>query len=48
MQQVAASVPAAAAAKGTCTRSQLQESLKEIGPEACRAALMPEDGGLMW
>lgn len=45
---VAASVPAAAAAKGTCTRSQLQESLKEIGPEACRAALMPEDGNLLW
>jgi len=45
---VAASVPASAAANGACTRAQLQESLKEISPEACRAALMPEDGGLLW
>eukprot|EP00656_Telonema_subtile_P008898 TRINITY_DN14160_c0_g1_i1.p1 TRINITY_DN14160_c0_g1~~TRINITY_DN14160_c0_g1_i1.p1 ORF type:complete len:555 (-),score=212.19 TRINITY_DN14160_c0_g1_i1:74-1738(-) len=45
---VVSSLPEEAAQRGASTRLQLRESLAEVSSEACRAALMPEDGGLLW
>lgn len=45
---VVSSIPASMCREGACTREQLKESLHELSSEASRAALMPEDGGLLW